>query len=167
MPRLSYRSHPLVLLTIRVSRTFPQVKRRISYLVAATVLMLAVAGCGAPSLPSWLVRHSLGLPSGVSQFVLRDDAVWGAAGQMKVSTWGSSGCPDLPTRLDVPASNVLRVTVKSYNPSGGPCLTDLAPTTSILRVPAAIDAAQGVTVSVVGDRYGATVSLTAQAEVGG
>ncbi len=126
-----------------------------------------LAGCGAASLPAWFVRYSLGVPSGVSMSVVRDDAVWGAAGQMEVSTWGSSGCPDLPTRLDVSASNVLRVTVKSYKPSGATCPADLAATTSVLKVPAALDAVQGVTVTVVGDGYGATVSLPPRAGGGG
>jgi hypothetical protein len=167
MVRLAYGSHPLNLAEGAGLAYVTQVKRRISSLVAGTVLMLAVAGCGAASLPPWLVRHSLGVPSGASISVVRDDAVWGAAGQMEVSTWGSSGCPDLPTRLDVPASNVLRVTVKSYNPSDATCPADLAATTSVLKIPAALDAAQGVTVTVVGDGYGATVSLPPRAEAGG
>ena len=86
---------------------------------------------------------------------------------MEVSTWGSSGCPDLPTRLDIPASNVLRVTVKSYNPSGATCPADLAATTSVLKVPAALHEILGVTVTIVGGAYGATVSLPPPAEADG
>ncbi len=56
--------------------------------------------------------------------------------------------------------------MQRYNPSGAACPTDLAPTTSVLKVPAALDAAQGVTVTIVGDRYGATVSLPPRAESG-
>jgi hypothetical protein len=59
------------------------------------------------------------------------------------------------------------VTVKSYNPSGSTCSADLTATTSVLKVPAALDGAEGATVSVVGDAYGATVSLPPRTEAGG
>lgn len=122
--------------------------------------MLAVAACGTQPLPSWLVRYTLGAPPGMTTTTPpRDAAVWTAAGRMEVVTWGSSGCPGLPTRLDVPASNVLTVTVKIYDPSNASCPADLAPTTSVINVPAKLNGREEVTVSILDGAYGRTVSL--------
>jgi hypothetical protein len=60
------------------------------------------------------MRHYLGVPPGVTS-APRDDAVWVTAGQMAVVTWGSSGCPGLPSRLNVSGSNALTVMVTSYS----------------------------------------------------
>jgi hypothetical protein len=143
------------------------VKRRISSLVAGTVLMLVAGACGAESRP-WLVRHYLGLPPRVTfagvPSALRDDVVWTAAGRMAVMTLGSSSCPVLPVRLDVPASNRLTVTVQAS--SSGPCTADLAATTSVIKVPAALDVTDDVTVTINDDRYGVTVSLPPRAGAG-
>lgn len=133
------------------------------------MLVLVVGACGAES-PPWLVRHYLGFPPGVSYAAahdpLRDDAVWTTAGRMAVATWGSSGCPGLPVRLDVPASNLLTVTVKSSTPSFSSCPADLGPTTSVIKVPAALDVTDDVTVTISDGSYGATVSLPPRAGAG-
>jgi hypothetical protein len=124
--------------------------------------MLVVGACGAES-PPWLVRHYLGVPPGVT-YAFRDDAVWTTAGRMAVVTSGSSGCPGLPVRLDVPASNLLTVTVKA--PSSGPCTADLTATTSVIEVPGALDVTGDVTVTIIDGSYGATVSLPPRAGAG-
>jgi hypothetical protein len=124
--------------------------------------MLVVGACGAES-PPWLVRHYLGVPPGVT-YAFRDDAVWTTAGRMAVATSGSSGCPGLPVRLDVPASNLLTVTVKA--PSSGPCTADLTATTSVIEVPGALDLTGDVTVTIIDGSYGATVSLPPRAGAG-
>lgn len=124
--------------------------------------MLFVAGCGAPSLPPWLVRYYGGVPAGVSTLKALDDAVWMTSSEMAVITWGSSGCPDLPIRLDVPASNRLTVIAKAYDPSSASCPADLAPTTSVIKVPAVLTFTEDVTVTIVDGTYGATVSLPAR-----
>lgn len=139
------------------------VKRRISSLVAGTVLMLVVGACGTESLPPWLVRYYLGVPPGVT-YAFRDDVVWTTGGRMAVVTCGSSGCPGLPIRLDVPRSNLLTVTVKALAP--GSCTADLAATTSIIKVPSALDVSQNVTVTIIDGSYGATVSLPPRAGAG-
>jgi hypothetical protein len=113
------------------------VKRRISSLVAGTVLMLVVGACGTESLPPWLVRYYRGVPPSVT-YAFRDDAVWTTTGRMAVVTTGSSSCPGLPVQLDVPASNSLTVTVNAL--SSGPCTADLTATTSVIEVPKALDA---------------------------
>jgi hypothetical protein len=126
-------------------------------------MMLVVGACGTESLPPWLVRYYLGVPSGVT-YAFRDDAVWTTAGRMAVVTTGSSSCPGLPVRLDVPASNLLTVTVNAL--SSGPCTADLAATTSIIEIPKALDVSQNVTVTIIDGRSGATVSLPPRAGAG-
>jgi hypothetical protein len=125
--------------------------------------MLVVSACGAESPPPWLVRSYLGVPPGVT-YQQHDDVVWATGGRMAVVTLGSSACPGLPVRLDVPESNLLTITVKG--PSSGPCTADLAATTSIIKVPVALDVTQDVTVTVIDGRYGATVSLPPRAGAG-
>jgi hypothetical protein len=132
------------------------VKRRISSLVAGAVLMLVAVGCGTEILPAFLVRYYQGVPPGVTP-AFRDDAVWMTGGRMAVVTYGSSSCPALPIRLDVSANNNLKVTVNPL--SSGPCTADLAPTTSVIEIPKALDITRGVTVTITGDGYGATVTL--------
>jgi hypothetical protein len=142
----------------RVCRT-RGVRSLIRAVLAGTALMLFVAGCGAPSLPSWLVRHYPWAAAGVSTLKPQDGAVWITPEEMAVVTWGSSGCPDLPTRMTVPASNRLTVTAEPYDPSNSSCPADLAPTTSVIKVPAALSLTDDVTVTIVDVSYGATVSL--------
>jgi hypothetical protein len=136
-------------------------KRRLSSRVAGAVAMLVVGACGDSGvLPTFLVRYYRGVPpgtTGLADGLARDDAAWATAGRMAVVTWGSGSCPGLPVRLDVPRSNLLRITVVA--PDSGPCTADLAATTSIITIPAALDVSQSVTVTIIDDRYGATVSL--------
>jgi hypothetical protein len=139
------------------------VTRRISALVAGAVLMLVVVGCGTEILPAFLVRYYRGVPPGFTSS-FRDGAVWTAAGGMAVVTYGSSSCPALPVRLDVSANNHLKVTVNPL--SSGPCTADLAPTTSVIEIPNALDITRGVTVTITGDGYGATVSLPPRPSAG-
>jgi hypothetical protein len=85
---------------------------------------------------------------------------------MAVVTWGSSGCPGLPVRLDIPASHLLTVTVKSSTPSFSTCPADLAATTSIIEVPSTLNVSDDVTITIIDGSYGATVSLPPRADAG-
>gem|GEM_PF-2123789 len=77
-------------------------------------------------------------------------------------TWGSSGCPRLPTRLDAIGRNALSITLSNGAPPGGTsCTTDAAPTTSIIRIPGTVDAAGQIAVTTVDGFYGTTVVLPA------
>ena len=78
---------------------------------------------------------------------------------MAIVTWGSSGCPGLPDRLDVPTSSQLTVTVKADLPAMASCPADLAPTTSVIQVPSTLSRTGQVSVTIVDGSYGATVSL--------
>jgi hypothetical protein len=127
------------------------------------VLTLLIGACGAESLPPWLVRYYRGVPPGVT-YAFRDDVVWTTAGRMAVVTTGSSSCPGLPIRLDVPARNLLTVTVNPL--SSGPCTLDLAATTSVIDVPKGLDVTQSLTVKVIDGTYGVTVALPPRAGTG-
>ncbi len=133
-----------------------------SSLVAITVAMLLVGACGDLGVrPAFLVRSYRGIPPGVPGLGdggrVRDDAVWATAGRMAVMTWGSGSCPGLPWSLAVPQRNLLRITIVA--PDSGPCTADLAPTTSIITTPAALDVSQSVTVTINDGSYSATVTL--------
>jgi hypothetical protein len=125
--------------------------------------MLVMGACGTEAPPPWVVRSYLGVPPGVT-YASRDDVVWSTAGRMAMVTSGSSTCPGLPIRLDVPASNLLTVTVKPL--SSGPCTADLTATTSVIKIPAALDVTKNVTVTIIDGSYSATVSLPPRAGTG-
>ena len=95
-----------------------------------------------------------------------DRAMWVGRGQLAMVTWGSSGCPGLPDRLDVASNNQLTVTVQQ-NPPSGPCTADLAATTSVIKVPAALDLAAQVTVTIEDRPYGAVIPLSPWSGSGG
>jgi hypothetical protein len=126
--------------------------------VVVAMLVFVVGACGAEASPPWLVRHYLGLPPGVALPArARDTAEWVAGAQMAVLTWGSSGCPSL---LKVSGSSALTVTVTMEVPSNGAnCPADLAATTSVIRVPIALDVSPHVSITIVDGNYGTTVTL--------
>jgi hypothetical protein len=88
-----------------------------------------------------------------------DRAMWLGRGQLAVVTWGSSGCPGLPDRLDVPSPDQLTVTVQQ-NPPDGSCTADLAATTSVVKVPATLVLGAPVTVTIVDRPYGSVIPLS-------
>ncbi|MFI5287375.1 MAG: hypothetical protein ACHQ4F_13780 [Candidatus Dormibacteria bacterium] len=137
-------------------------KSRFLSVLAGAVVILVVGACGAEASPPWLVRHYLGLPPGVtlSPQRVRDNALWLTAGQMAVLTWGSSGCPGLPSRLKVTGGNALTVMVTAdVPPDGASCPADLAATASVIQVPTALDVSEQVNVTIVDGSFGATVPL--------
>jgi hypothetical protein len=77
-----------------------------------------------------------------------------------VVTWGSSGCPRLPTRLDVIGRNAISITMSNGAPPAfASCPADSAPTTSIIRIPGTVDAGGQISVTTVDGVYGTTVVL--------
>jgi hypothetical protein len=92
-----------------------------------------------------------------------DTAVWTARDQIAVVAWGSSGCPRLPTHLDVADKDTIDVTMTVVMPPPGvSCPADLNPTTSILLVPRGINIAQQVDVRIRDGNFSSTVSLPPQ-----
>ena len=81
---------------------------------------------------------------------MRIAAAWGQqADQLRITTWGSSGCPSLPDVVER-TGNRIEVTTVEYNPHGDGCNADASPTTSVIKVPAGIDRSTDVTVVVDG-----------------
>jgi hypothetical protein len=137
--------------------------------VLASVAVLLMTGCGPGSsspAPNVVLRHYLGSPPGVGIMAgpggrgPLDAAVWADGDQIAVVTWGSSGCPRLPNRVNVAQKNTIEVTIGELHPPPGvACPMDSTPTTSIIAVPQGINPAQQVDVRFVDVDTGTTVSL--------
>lgn len=145
--------------------------------VGTAVLTLLAAGCadGSPagSAPSTgatssaptpeppLPSPTRGLPDGATPVEggLPDATAgvgWSAeAGRLDVVTYGSSTCPvtgESPARWD-DAHEAVVVALAEPDP-GAMCTTDLAPTTSVVAVPADVDENASVSVRLDGDGEG-------------
>lgn len=73
-------------------------------------------------------------------------AAWTTGGELAITTWGSGSCPYLVESLDVVGPQQLRAVIE---PSpDGPCTTDFGPTTSVVRLPAGINASQPIQLEV-------------------
>lgn len=119
---------------------------------ALVVVTGALAACGSTSTPpSWFVRTYLGAPSSISLTDGSPVAVWAAAHQMAVVVWWSSSCPKLPIALKATGDTVTLTLSSGTGPNGEPCTTDLAPTTTVVRVPDSVDQRQVVSVVFVND----------------
>lgn len=99
--------------------------------------MLVLAGCSAPS--SIATETVRGLPAGVT---LADDeqmgeqpvALWTNSREtLTVVTWGSSGCPPIPTALAVESAALMTLTFAP--PAGEVCTADFAPTSHVFTTP--------------------------------
>jgi hypothetical protein len=147
--------------------------RRLSYLLmalgpvalAATACAPSVAGGGRDS--TFLQRNYVGTPPGVTPVAitshtgLRDDAIRVAPDEAAVVTWGSSGCPRLPVDVQTHTNSEITVMLSSgAPPNGSSCPADLAPTTSILRLPTDLDEAKPLQMTLVDGVYGGTFVLS-------
>lgn len=142
------------------------------WLCSALVVTCALAACGTTTTaPSWFVRSYLGAPSAnafTSSGALEGApaAIWAKADQMSVVAWGSSGCPKLPIALKT-TGNALTLTLSSgTDPNGGSCTTDLAPTTTVIRVPNSIDQSLPVSVTFIDGGMRTTVVLPPRPSAG-
>jgi hypothetical protein len=141
-------------------------------MAAALALLVVACGQAAPD-PPWLVSHQLGLAQGVSLAgsgpdALRDTAVRATQDRIAVVSWGSSGCPRLPMRLVAGPGNAVSITMSDGAPPPfSTCTADLAPTTSIVQLPATVDAAEQLRVTIVDGTNGATITLPVPAASSG
>jgi hypothetical protein len=94
-----------------------------------------------------------------AQQVVGDDspfAVWSVGRrELSIVVWGSTTCPDIPTRAVATSSTRIAVTYASG--SSAPCTSDASPTTTTFATPAGIDTARPVTIDLRG--YGTPVTL--------
>lgn len=134
------------------------------------VVLLTITGCSSatsspasPS-PSAAITHFHGYPATVSfgPGPTGDVVVWDGPRELAVVTWGSSGCPMLPLRVQVAPGNTVTMTLGRTVPSGSLCINDMAATTSLVPLPAGINSSKPVVVTVSGDNQRTTVTLPAQ-----
>ncbi len=78
---------------------------------------------------------------------VRVTAAWGAPSQLRIVTWASSGCPQLPDSVTGTA-HTITVTTKAFNPSGDGCTADAAPATAVVGVPAVVDQSAATTLTI-------------------
>lgn len=106
---------------------------------------LALVGCSAAS--SIATETVRGVPSGVTltdaeQTGEQPVAVWTDNREtLTVVTWGSSGCPPVPTALDLESAMLL--TLRFAPPTAEVCTADFAPTSHVFATP------DGISFSVV------------------
>jgi len=148
--------------------------RLAAVLVMTVAVAILAAACGStrlsspPSTPapsSIALTHYPGFPPGTETAANGrppDSVFWAAEGQIAIVTWGSSGCPGLPTHLQANiAQNAVSVTITEWIPDPtAACTTGLAPTTSVLQLPASLDLEVPLIVKIVDGSYGSTVTLS-------
>jgi hypothetical protein len=115
----------------------------------AAVLLTACSASHPPSVSSAVVSHFDGLPTGVTS-PRNDQGEWVAPagpGLLYVITGGRGRCPRLPS--SVTASGADRVVIKTavVHEGGADCtITGGGLTTSVVRLPAQVDANHTITV---------------------
>ncbi len=136
-------------------------RRKVDELVPPTVAMLigllAASACSqsatsASPVISWTTELAADIPvpttdAGASALLVT--AAWGGPGQLRIVTWGSSGCPELPDSVSG-TGHTMTVTTKALNPSGGGCTGDAAAATSTVAVPAEVDPTRSVAITING-----------------
>jgi hypothetical protein len=135
--------------------------------VAVSVALACVVGATAPACtssaskggtsPRLIVTYSQGMapghaaPQWTSPGLPPPEAAWDGPHLMYITAWRSSGCPELPTSVQVTGSNELTVTTHVDNLShSDACASDLVPDTSTIRVPRGIDPTRRVAVTIDG-----------------
>jgi hypothetical protein len=134
--------------------------------VAATLTAVAFAltacsgGATQSHVSSAVVNHYKGLPKGVQlpggDRAIKTPKPWAAvagARTIYVMTWGSGSCPRIPTSVTARDSGevVIRTVELHDVPTGdAPCTADLAVTTSVVRLPAAVTDAKDLLVQIDG-----------------
>lgn len=142
------------------------VARPLAAIGALTSLVLAASACttsqGGESQPPAFVGHFLGVPQHARVPAVEADprqmtpVVLRAPrpGSIYLITWGSSTCPLVPAYVLVAGRQhvVIRTVSDDLVVGNTPCADDLAATTSIVRLPPAIDSSGAVDVTVDGHR---------------
>jgi hypothetical protein len=75
---------------------------------------------------------------------------WAGAHSIYVITWGSGSCPMIPASVAAKGDQevVIRTVEHDFFDGDTACTTDLAATTSVVRLPATIDGSEGLLVRV-------------------
>ena len=118
------------------------------------------SGSGGSAVDAAVVAHVRGLPPGISEppagaaapGVLKPFATWAESHEIYVTTWGSSSCPKLPTSVHAKGAHRVQISTAGISLHSGDnaCTNDLAPTTSTVRLPAAISDTAALVVTIDG-----------------
>jgi len=150
--------------TRRWSNIVRRVQRLAVLLTSGAAVVLAVSDCsGSRDSPvaTAVVRHERGLPPGVTESpetwtaatgIPKPFATWAESHEIYVTTWGSSSCPKLPTSVHAAGAHGVQInTAEHYLHKGdNACTSDLAPTTSTVRLPPEIDDTAALAVTIDG-----------------
>jgi hypothetical protein len=125
--------------------------------VGATAAARTSFGHHAGTSPGPVVTYSEGFapghapPQWTSPGLPPPEAAWDGPHLMYITAWGSSGCPELPTSVQVTGSNELTVTTHVDNLShSDACAANLVADTSTIRVPRGINPTRPVAVKIDG-----------------
>ncbi len=126
--------------------------------MALLVVALSATGCGRSQPRNGLVEwHYLGSPPGAARSGLGGDApvaVLEPNHRLALGLTGSGSCPNLPVALTVVGRHAIEIRVAPLAPAQARpgaltvCTDDLTPTTSVIRLPSAVDTTRAVLVTV-------------------
>lgn len=139
-----------------MARAVPRGWSLAAVLIAVVAVVVTAVYVSRPSASSAVVRHFTGLPRGVHATKCGPMpraqvpcVMWAGAHSIYVVTWGSGSCPNIPR--SVTARSPRLVVIRTFELGGdGACTADLAPTTSVVRLPSSVDDSVPVVVRVDG-----------------
>ena len=127
-------------------------------LAAIGVVATMASACSGPGhsrVSSAVTRHFKGVPTGVSTAAVQQHlrtqkpwAAWAGSRSISVMTWGSGSCPSLPSSVE--AAGADQVVVHTVVGPGDVCTSDLAITTSVVRLPSRVDTRRVLVVQIDG-----------------
>jgi hypothetical protein len=135
--------------------------KRVLFVAAALVgvaASTAACGSGGPThshVSAAVIDHFKGVPKGglpptCGAPSTQTCVAWADDHSIYVITWGSGSCPMIPTSVDAKGDQevVIRTVDHDFFKGDNACTTDLAATTSVVRVPETIDRSKILTVDV-------------------
>jgi hypothetical protein len=135
--------------------------KRVLFVAAALVgvaASTAACGSGGPThshVSAAVIDHFKGVPKGglpptCGAPSTQTCVAWADDHSIYVITWGSGSCPMIPTSVDAKGDQevVIRTVDHDFFKGDNACTTDLATTTSVVRVPETIDRSKILTVDV-------------------
>lgn len=141
-------------------RVVPQ-RRAVLSVVAALALAACVYNPAESHISSAVTNHFRGLPKGVTvppgRWLPRHEkpwAMWSGPRSIYVMTWGSGSCPLIPATVKAADADhlVIKTVVHDFRKGDNGCSSDLAVTTSVVRLPASLDTSRALVVQIDGTR---------------
>ena len=141
-------------------RVHTSAMRRVMFVGAALAgLAASTAACGSGGptqshVSAAVIDHFKGVPKGGLPSTCGPSAqtcvAWADDHSIYVITWGSGSWPMIPTSVDAKGDQevVIRTVDHDFIQGDNACMTDLAATTSVVRLPDTIDRSKSLTVDV-------------------